>query len=604
MHAWYEHFLSSQNRSRSFARNGQDARTTLGSTFRTANWACRGTAIGRSWAAKTMNNPPAALPVRSIYAVHNRLPLYRLKEWRAYIDCLAEDAVNDLHFFIPGFFRSRLFPEANPYAGRNLGFSQPKLSTNGVRQLIRYAHDKGIAFNPCLGVFGWDGIQEIVTTRFPHLQGKGMEAGWMCVAKPESRRIMRDYILELADTFPEADGLSLEIGCEGGHCQCARCSARAGDYELDFLEDLGRRLWKTHPHMRIHWFIGYKSHREDPAYYERIRRFEDNRLVFMCARLRNHFVDRSGRQQNFNSKRVFRRLARNRMPIGTVKGFFPWTLTIDQVRGACRFARDTGSRGCVMSYGDAQLLILPEGDPHAYAWYGLRPFQCDPLEWLPLRVARFVWREFSLDPDLSDRALRQRLRRKFFDERAPMCLVDDLLWLCDFNRQQHWVFAISAYKDALWARTRGTWHFYYGHAASAEKFGSPVRPPRRPAYCTHPAEMLDEWEAAGEIPQAWLAFFYRLEKTRRILPHLNRVKARARARLGDGSREAARGTREMLRVIGVLERNVLFVPAPALQGKAARLDDWVKRELAGRHDTERLLNEAPYAWGSDGLWQE
>ena len=550
-----------------------------------------------------MSDRVAALPVRSIYGVHNRLPYYRLKEWCAYVDCLAEDNVNDLHFFIPGFFRSRRFPEADPYAGSHLGIREPKLTTNGVRRLIHYAHEHGIAFNLCLGVFGWDGIQQLVTTRFPHLQARGLEAGWMCLAAPESRRIMKEYILELADTFPEADGLSLEIGCEAGHCRCRRCSAGAGEYELDFLEDLSRRVWAGHPHMRIHWFVGYGSHAEDPAYYARVRRMRDPRLIFLCARLRNHYVDSDGRRRCFRHKTVFRRLAENRMPMGMVKGFFPWTLTIDQVRAACVFARDTGSRGCVMSYGPPQLLLVPEGDPYGYAWYGLRPLGLNPLEWLPMRVARFVWRELGLDPSLPDRVLRQRLRRKFFDDSVPMGVVHDLLWVCDFNRQQHWVFAVSAYKDALWARTRGAWHFYYGHAASAAQFGSPIRPPRRPLYCTHPAELLDEWEAAGAIPHAWLGFFYRLKKTRRILPRLTRVKARARTALGGSSRRGGRGIRELLRVIGLLERNVLFVPAPSIRAKAARLDAWVARELAKQDDTSHLM-QAPYAWGSDGLWQE
>ena len=72
---------------------------------------------------------PTQLDVRAIYGVHNRLPYYRTEDWRAYVESLRADGVNDLHFFIPGFFRSRRFPEANPYAGRRLGISAPKLTT-------------------------------------------------------------------------------------------------------------------------------------------------------------------------------------------------------------------------------------------------------------------------------------------------------------------------------------------------------------------------------------------------------------------------------------------------------------------------------------------
>ena len=49
-------------------------------------------------------------------------------------------------------------------------------------------------------------------------------------------------------------------------------SKQFGQSELDFLEKLTATVWENHPEAKFCWLIGYDVHKDDPLYYERIRR--------------------------------------------------------------------------------------------------------------------------------------------------------------------------------------------------------------------------------------------------------------------------------------------------------------------------------------------
>ena len=47
-----------------------------------------------------------------------------------------------------------------------------------------------------------------------HPEARELGQPYFCRTLPASRRIVEEYLTELQDTFPEADGMYLEIGCE------------------------------------------------------------------------------------------------------------------------------------------------------------------------------------------------------------------------------------------------------------------------------------------------------------------------------------------------------------------------------------------------------
>jgi hypothetical protein len=253
---------------------------------------------------------------------------------------------------------------------------------------------------------------------------------------------------------------------------------------------------------------------------------------------------------------------------------------------------------------DPRESFVPEGDPYQFGWYGLVPPDVQPLDWLPVRVARFAWREFAWEPGLSQREFRRRLRGKFLDDTVTTQVLDDLLWLCAYHRKQHWVFPTNAYKDAFWCRSRGHWHFYFGHLESAARYGSPIRPPRQRPRCSHPVELYREWKAAAAIPEDWLGFFYRLKQHRRITPMLLRMETRLRQHRRRARGLGREGIAEMLRVIHLIKRNVLFLPTARQRAAAERLDRWVEHSLGKIPSKQRRFATAPYTWGGVELFKD
>ena len=274
-------------------------------------------------------------------AIASRIPLFTREIWRKYLDHLADFDIHEFHFFLSGGFRSKLYPESNAYRARGFdrkyGIHEMAVDDEDIRFLIRYAHSRDIAFYISSGVFGWEGITELVAgsnvvgwegrmrddegrniigpkgylkPRFPELQAVGApedtwiqgkpEMGWMCLSKDLTLEINENYLMEIMERYPEADGLGLEVACEGGHCTCPNCQAHAGEIELSFLRSFSEKFWKKHPTARLYWYMGYGSHADDYRYYEEIARFDDSRLWFILARPGLHYKDAAGIIHNFS----------------------------------------------------------------------------------------------------------------------------------------------------------------------------------------------------------------------------------------------------------------------------------------------------------------
>src|SRR5262249_13041443 len=144
---------------------------------------------------------------------------------------------------IAGLFRSKTLPESFIYP-------ETPLTNEDIHALIRHAHDRGVEFYLGFGAFAWQGQDQIALY---HPDTRTLLDPHLCHALPASRRIVAEYFTELYDTFPEADGMYLEIGCEGDyHCTGPLCqkpldafgSKQIGESEISFLREFSERLWK------------------------------------------------------------------------------------------------------------------------------------------------------------------------------------------------------------------------------------------------------------------------------------------------------------------------------------------------------------------------
>ncbi|MBN1396229.1 MAG: hypothetical protein JW959_14495, partial [Pirellulales bacterium] len=233
--------------------------------------------------------PALASPfaVRGLYHLTcwGRSPEYRLKDWKVVFDSMAEDGINADYFWMSGLFRSQKCPQAFTYPAH-------APSTKEIRRLIDYAHSLGIEFYLGSGVFAWFGIDALAEAH-PETKAVGSTGG-MCPSNPLARKLNLDYLTEMHDAFPAADGLFLEIRDEYGDCKCPRCAesvpqggTRYAQSELSFFAELKDAVWKNHPRTKFLWCIGYSDnvHAADKAYYEQLTgEFNDPRFQWLEVR--------------------------------------------------------------------------------------------------------------------------------------------------------------------------------------------------------------------------------------------------------------------------------------------------------------------------------
>src|SRR6188768_1346354 len=149
---------------------------------------------------------------RGYYLTFMRMPVMGFPEWKRAMDCFAEDEANVVVLWMGGGFRSKKFPITWEYNSEHANVRE-----DFARELIDYAHSKGIKVLLGFTPFGYDGVNRYA---LEHPELKALEAdgsavaefgihsiGYnLCPAKPESQRFMREYIREmLFDFYPSAD---------------------------------------------------------------------------------------------------------------------------------------------------------------------------------------------------------------------------------------------------------------------------------------------------------------------------------------------------------------------------------------------------------------
>ena len=274
------------------------------------------------------------------------------------------------------------------------------------------------------GVFGWFTAGEYVAKQFKDATDHTGKA--LCPSKPDRSQGHLEYLSEMIEVFPEADGYMLEIRDEMDDCLCATCqkpldpqgSRQFGQSEMDFLEELTAAVWKNHDRTKFIWLMGYANHNKDPKYYERMREIgRDPRMEWLEVRSELDAAD-AGRPPQ-----TAPRLLRPHLPLGC--------LLPPRARAHAGPRRQTlkeGLHGYLPAYepGFANCSI--------YDTESETPF---PVDLIPFCLTQFYYRTFTWNPDISRDALLQRACRKFFSAEIPPQFADDLLFMRRFMAEHH-----------------------------------------------------------------------------------------------------------------------------------------------------------------------
>jgi hypothetical protein len=393
----------------------------------------------------------AAVPpeTRGYYLIPTRVQTWDLGQWRDAFDCFAEDGANTVVFWIAGGFRSKLYPETWRYNREHLDVGQ-----DFVRELIDYAHEKGVRVLLGLSPFAYDGVNQYSIghpeTRAKNADGTPIGEGGifcmgysLCPAVDESQRFMLGYATEMLDDFyPNADGLFIE-STDYGRCQCERCKGHYYEDEFRFVRAVSDHLWARKPEATVvvypHYFVagdiggaGVKGvgggQGPDPRF-----------TLFFTP----HSADANAPQ--------------NRALMVKARESWYWDMAPifggpAQVRDGARTARRLGARYVPTLEAFAYPLNRPEF-PGGEFLVGHRLRPCG-LEWLPpdrhhyrdplVRLNRLAYREFTRDPELEDGEFRRIVRKEMFGAGARRESVDDLYFLVDTilgDRQSSFLFA-------------------------------------------------------------------------------------------------------------------------------------------------------------------
>ena len=352
-------------------------------------------------------------------------PRYPRSAWEDAIDSMCDAGMNRIMFWMDGLFRSRRFPGAF--------LNKPKQHYHGttitdedIRKLIAYAHDRGMAFYFGSGVFGWFTAGAFFAKEFPEAAAK--EVGGLCPSSLVAQRATVEYLSEMIEVFPEADGYMLEIRDELGECACSTCqkkldesnSKQFGQSELDFLEKLTAVVWEKHSKAKFCWLIGYDPHKDDPMYYERIRGIgRDPRMEWLNVRNQWEYPTSDGTRKPLRefSERIYHWDQYYR---------FDWKT----IQSVVRRTANEGLNGFLPAYepGFRSYSVYPTGSP--------TPF---PVRLIPFCLTQFAYRTFTWEPNLSRQEYHERLWRAHFSEEIPRQMASELVFLKGFMKGNYTV---------------------------------------------------------------------------------------------------------------------------------------------------------------------
>jgi hypothetical protein len=400
---------------------------------------------------RTLRLPaPTDLPsMRGYYLIPCRVQTWDLDQWKAAMDCFAEDGANTVVFWMAGAFRSKKFPETWQHNREHLNVRQ-----DFVRELIDYARSKGIRMLLGLSPFAYDGVNQYPSqhpaTRAKNADGSPIAEGGifsfghsLCPAVEESQRFMLDYAKEMIDDFyPNADGLFLE-STDYGRCQCERCKTHYYEDEFRFVRAISDHVWKTRPNAPIivypHYFVNGGIQAQTTHGIGGGQTLDPRWTLFFTP----HSADPNRPE--------------NRDLIGRARQSLYWDTAAIwggpwQIRAGAQAARKLGASYFPSLEGYAYRATRREYDGEAFI-VGRQLKPCG-LEWLAdgqhhyrdplIRLNRLAYREFTRNPDLDDSTFKQIARKELFGAAAKPEAVEDLFYLVNTvlaDRQSSFFFA-------------------------------------------------------------------------------------------------------------------------------------------------------------------
>ncbi len=360
------------------------------------------------------------LPARGTYllSMYGVAMQYTAEDWMRIIDRHAEDGMNRVYFWLSGHHPSKKYPHLY-----NKGATHgTRLTVEGVRRLIRYCHDRGIAFYIGGGVFAWTNSGLLGEG---HSEAAAVKAAGLCPSRLFARTATREHFLEMYDTWSEADGFMFEIRDEQGECHCPDCRAKLdelgsrayGRAEITWLQEFAREAWKRNDKLRFCWLIGYDEHKHDVEYYEQVRRMADPRFEWLDTRVG---LDPKGPWRLPGPGGEPHPLAFFGRQISHWDPFYK--MPIDRVLNAARRSADEGLYGYVPAF---------EPGFGSASYYGDQiPL---PVNILPYCLTGFVYREATWEPALTVDGLKARIHRRYFSPDAPRRFAEDMIFLQQFS---------------------------------------------------------------------------------------------------------------------------------------------------------------------------
>jgi len=403
----------------------KDARGILYGVQEALNQVITSTTDNEIIAVKTDITRAPAVAKRGTYCLTCWPPAttYSRQAWEQAIDSMACAGMNRVMFWTDGLFRSKRYPDAFLAKGHYAG---AKLTHDDINYLIEYAHERGMDFLLGTGVFGW-----FTAIDFAEKNKDAADSGGeiLCPSNQKAQQFTLDYISEMHDVFPKADGYMLEIRDEYGDCFCDKCqrpvdefgSKQFGQSELDLLENLTASVWSRHAKAKFVWLMGYPNHSSDRLYYKRLSEIsKDDRIEWLNVRGASVLpgADGSPKPLKYFSSRInnwnpYYRLA----PKAIQKGA---QISVEQ--GLCGYlpAYEPGFDSC--SVYDNKWQIKNSRFP---------------VELLPFVLTQVLYREYTWDPYITEERLKERIHRQFFGAELDMRWVDNLFFLRQFNHNHY-----------------------------------------------------------------------------------------------------------------------------------------------------------------------
>jgi hypothetical protein len=372
-------------------------------------------------------NEPFA--IRGYYTTFMRSPTFGLSQWKQMLDCMKDDGANFLILWTAGAFQSKAFPITWRY---NAGHKN--VQDDFARELIDYAHTKGIKVVIGFTPFAYDGVNQYALEH-PELkatQKNGQPANlwglhaWgynLCPAKEASQRFMHDYVREMFfEFYPNADGLLMESS-DYAICYCADCREKFFDHEFAFVRQISEEVWSAKTNALIFVYPRY---------------FSTNRVPeFGVSGARQEFDPRWSLSFTPHSAPIEDQLAKQaRCSVYWNDGLTVGTPA--KIREGARLARQHGLSGYITSCEPFSCVDGPPGSgkprqkPFHMAW--LRDGEM-PLNELPVRVNRIAYRAWTQQPLLDDSAFHKILGRELLGANADVQEIQDVLFVqdCWFN---------------------------------------------------------------------------------------------------------------------------------------------------------------------------